>query len=99
MSVRMAPTGDGSAGPGENLWIAASDNDIERVRALMDSEGFTPTSADDTGYTPVHAAAAYAHLDLLTELLQRDGNAANVRASDGDTPLHRMADADDLAED
>mmetsp|Transcript_102526 Transcript_102526/g.320507 ORF Transcript_102526/g.320507 Transcript_102526/m.320507 type:complete len:224 (-) Transcript_102526:105-776(-) len=84
------------AGPGENIWTAASDGDISRVEELMQVEGFTPTSKDENGYTPVHAAAAWARVELLRLLLQRDGAAANVRDEDGDTPLHHVAISSEL---
>eukprot|EP00746_Dinoflagellata_sp_MGD_P162647 gnl/MRDRNA2_/MRDRNA2_90293_c0_seq1.p1 gnl/MRDRNA2_/MRDRNA2_90293_c0~~gnl/MRDRNA2_/MRDRNA2_90293_c0_seq1.p1 ORF type:complete len:223 (-),score=63.41 gnl/MRDRNA2_/MRDRNA2_90293_c0_seq1:111-779(-) len=84
------------ASEGENIWTAASDGDIQRVEELMSIEGFTPTSPDENGYTPVHAAASWCHLELLEKLLQRDGSAANVRDSDGDTPLHHVAENGDL---
>eukprot|EP00929_Paragymnodinium_shiwhaense_P107045 TRINITY_DN7300_c0_g1_i1.p1 TRINITY_DN7300_c0_g1~~TRINITY_DN7300_c0_g1_i1.p1 ORF type:complete len:229 (+),score=82.58 TRINITY_DN7300_c0_g1_i1:74-760(+) len=84
------------AGPGENLWTAASDGDIARVMELMECEGFTPTSPDENGYTPTQAAAAWGHAELLKLLLQRDSSAANVADSDGDTPLHHVADSNEL---
>mmetsp|Transcript_73194 Transcript_73194/g.214550 ORF Transcript_73194/g.214550 Transcript_73194/m.214550 type:complete len:222 (-) Transcript_73194:84-749(-) len=86
------------AGPGENVWTAASDGDIPRVEELMALDGFTPTSADENGYTPVHAAASWARVELLQLLLNRDAAAVNVKDSDGDTPLHHVANASELEE-
>merc|ERR1719240_1248385 len=63
----------------------------------MICEGFTPTSADENGYTPIHAAASWGRIELLRALLQRDPAGANVRDSDGDTPLHHVAAASELA--
>lgn len=94
--VAMAGEVARKASPGENIWTAASDGDIERVEELMSVEGFTPTSPDENGYTPIHAAASWARVDLLEKLLQRDGSAANVADSDGDTPLHHVAGNSDL---
>ncbi|CAK0798296.1 unnamed protein product [Prorocentrum cordatum] len=85
------------AAPGENLWTAASDGDIARVEELMALEGFTPSSPDENGYTPVHAAASWGHPELLRLLLSRGSEAANVRDEDGDTPLHHVAGNNDLA--
>jgi len=96
-SATPAPA-HGRAGPGENLWSAASDGDINRVEELMSIEGFTARSADEHGYTPVHAAASWGRDDLLRLLLNRDSGAANVCDEDGDTPLHHVANASELDE-
>eukprot|EP00933_Yihiella_yeosuensis_P029908 TRINITY_DN23557_c0_g1_i1.p1 TRINITY_DN23557_c0_g1~~TRINITY_DN23557_c0_g1_i1.p1 ORF type:complete len:170 (-),score=36.88 TRINITY_DN23557_c0_g1_i1:461-970(-) len=74
-----------------NIWTAAGDGNIERVEELMRTEGLSPTSADENGYTPIHAAASWGHLELLDKLLARDSGAVNVRDSDGDTALHHLA--------
>lgn len=70
-----------------NLWIAAADNNIEKVKEFLESPNLTPNSRDQNGYTPIHAAAEYAHLDLLKYLIDHGGD-VNVKDSDGDTPLH-----------
>ncbi|RKP07357.1 ankyrin repeat-containing domain protein [Thamnocephalis sphaerospora] len=69
----------------KNIWIAASDGDIEGVKALLDA-GQPVNAADDNGYTPLHAAASYDHLELIQLLLER-GADANQADEDGDTPL------------
>lgn len=94
-----APAAAGRASDGENIWSASSDGDIARVEELMAVEGLTPTSADENGYTPVHAAASWGRLELLRLLLAKDVTAANVRDSDGDTPLHHVAGASELGGD
>ncbi|WWD15899.1 hypothetical protein CI109_100323 [Kwoniella shandongensis] len=71
---------------GKNLWVAASDGDLERVQYLIEHEGATPNDKDSNSYTPMHAAASYAHLPLLTYLLSVGGN-PNIPDDDGDTPL------------
>mmetsp|Transcript_10565 Transcript_10565/g.17274 ORF Transcript_10565/g.17274 Transcript_10565/m.17274 type:complete len:214 (+) Transcript_10565:67-708(+) len=85
------------ASPGENVWTAASDGDMARVEELMICEGFTPTSPDENGYTPIHAAASWGRVELLRALLQRDPAGANIKDQDGDTPLHHVAMATELA--
>lgn len=84
------------ASPGENIWTAASDGDIARVEELMEIEGLTPNSADESGYTPLHAAASWGRIDLLRLLLQRGGALVNIVDTDGDTPLHHVAQASEL---
>mmetsp|Transcript_61007 Transcript_61007/g.134208 ORF Transcript_61007/g.134208 Transcript_61007/m.134208 type:complete len:226 (-) Transcript_61007:138-815(-) len=98
-SVESTAPARPSAGPGENLWSAASDGDIGRVEALMTIEGMSPTSPDENGYTPIHAASSWGREQLLRLLLERDGAAANVLDNDGDTPLHHVAGASELEED
>ncbi|KAK6902916.1 hypothetical protein I204_07140 [Kwoniella mangroviensis CBS 8886] len=71
---------------GKNLWVAASDGDLERVQYLIENEGFTPNDKDSNSYTPMHAAASYAHLELLNYLLSKGGN-INIPDDDGETPL------------
>ncbi|KAF2761988.1 hypothetical protein EJ05DRAFT_496869 [Pseudovirgaria hyperparasitica] len=45
------------------------------------------TAADANGYTLLHAAASYAHIDLLRALVTTYNASPNTRDSDGDTPL------------
>ncbi|CAE8698663.1 unnamed protein product, partial [Polarella glacialis] len=81
--------GCGSTDRMANIWTAAGDGDIQRVEELISSGPMTPTTADDNGYTPIHAAASWGHHALLEALLAREA-AANVRDGDGDTPLHHL---------
>eukprot|EP00747_Dinoflagellata_sp_TGD_P021858 gnl/TRDRNA2_/TRDRNA2_128740_c0_seq2.p1 gnl/TRDRNA2_/TRDRNA2_128740_c0~~gnl/TRDRNA2_/TRDRNA2_128740_c0_seq2.p1 ORF type:complete len:350 (+),score=61.49 gnl/TRDRNA2_/TRDRNA2_128740_c0_seq2:20-1069(+) len=95
----MLPSSDlPMASPGPNIWTAASDGEFARVKELIESERFVPTSADENGYTPVAAAASWGHNELLKWLLTVDGSAANVADEDGDTPLHHVACASELSE-
>jgi hypothetical protein len=48
--------------------------------------GLTPESPDSNTYTPLHAAASYAQLEVLTYLLVKGGN-INVTDNEGETPL------------
>ncbi|KAH3668869.1 hypothetical protein OGAPHI_002624 [Ogataea philodendri] len=70
-----------------NIWIAASDNNVDLVKQFLASGDFSANSKDPNGYTPIHAAVSYGNLDLLRYLISQGGD-INVQDSDGDTPLH-----------
>jgi len=70
-----------------NVWIAAADNRVDKVKEYLNTSQFTANSKDANGYTPLHAAAEYAHLELLKYLVDNGGD-VNVADNDGDTPLH-----------
>ncbi|QRG36311.1 hypothetical protein FDK38_000645 [Candidozyma auris] len=74
-----------------NIWVAAADNDQNVVKNLVESGGMSPNSKDPNGYTPIHAAASYGHLDLLRYLLGKGGD-INIQDNEGDTPLHHAED-------
>mmetsp|Transcript_42486 Transcript_42486/g.92718 ORF Transcript_42486/g.92718 Transcript_42486/m.92718 type:complete len:158 (+) Transcript_42486:34-507(+) len=77
-----------------NLWEAAGDGQLEAVQQAITAGGYTAMSADENGYTPIHAAAAWGHMDMLDWLLAQPGADPCVRDSDGDTPLHHLAVAE-----
>lgn len=74
-----------------NIWVAAADNQVEVVEKYLDSQEFTANAKDPNGYTPLHAAASYGHLDLLRLLVNRGGD-INIQDNEGDTPLHHVED-------
>lgn len=74
-----------------NIWVAAADDNTEAVLHHLDSGAFTPNSKDPNGYTPIHAAASYGHIELLKLLVSRGGD-INVQDTEGDTPLHYTED-------
>lgn len=78
----MAPT---------NIWIAASDGNVDYVRELISSGAHTPNDKDPNGYTPLHAATSYGHTDLLRYLLNNGGD-ISIADNDGDTLLHIVED-------
>lgn len=88
----------GTSSDPKNLWVSAGDGDQEAVERLIKEQGLTPRSPDENGYTPVMAATSWGHTDLLRWLLELDKDAVNVGDSDGDQPMHHLADATDLAQ-
>lgn len=72
-----------------NIWVAAADNEIEVVENHINSGNFSANSKDPNGYTPIHAAASYGHLDLLKLLISKGGD-INIQDNEGDTPLHHV---------
>ena len=84
------PEAESAVSSGANVWVAVADGDMERVKYLLEHEGVTSTSKDESGYTPLHAAASYNQHELLQYLLEQADDAQeaiNVTDNDGDTPL------------
>ncbi|CAI5758095.1 unnamed protein product [Candida verbasci] len=74
-----------------NIWIAAADNNRSLVEEYINSGNFTPNSKDPNGYTPMHAASSYGHIELLKYLILKGGN-INIQDNEGDSPLHYVED-------
>lgn len=72
------------------LWEALSEENLERIKALVKSDPELIRSKDEEGDTPLHYAAFAGRLDLTAFLLE---NGADVNACDEDllTPLHAAA--------
>ena len=50
---------------GDNIWVAAGDGNIERVTTIAETGGTAMLGAkDESGYTALHAAASYGHLEV-----------------------------------
>ncbi|EIW57304.1 ankyrin, partial [Trametes versicolor FP-101664 SS1] len=72
----------------KNIWVAAGDGDLDRVRPVDHARiAMSPNVPDPNTYTPMHAAASYGHLNVLEYLISRGGD-VNVTDNDGDTPLY-----------
>ncbi|KAK9457729.1 ankyrin repeat-containing domain protein [Dipodascopsis uninucleata] len=85
--------GDNNMNSSKNLWIAASDNNIDIVKELISSGKHTPNDHDPNGYTAMHAAASYGHHELLEYLIVEGGN-INITDDDNETPLFVAEDID-----
>ncbi|KAJ3123041.1 hypothetical protein HK098_002261 [Nowakowskiella sp. JEL0407] len=75
-----------------NIWLAIADLDLPAVENFL-ANGVSPNAKDENGYTPIHAAASYSSIPILTLLLSHNGN-INITDNDGDTPLHFVEDAE-----
>ncbi|GLB40205.1 putative ankyrin repeats (many copies) [Lyophyllum shimeji] len=73
----------------KNIWVAAGDGDLARVKELVEQQSLDPNIPDPFTYTPMHAAASYGQLAVLEYLISRGGN-VNVTDEDGDTPLYTV---------
>ena len=62
----------------ENIWTAASDGDVDRVKELIEIEGVNPNAQDENGYSPLHAASSYGEIETLEYLLSI-GADVNIR--------------------
>jgi hypothetical protein len=74
----------------KNIWVAAGEGDLDRVRHLIEVEGVSPIAPDQWTYTPLHAAASYGQIEVLRFLLNHPSTPANAIETtdeDGDTPL------------
>ncbi|KIJ52647.1 hypothetical protein M422DRAFT_26216 [Sphaerobolus stellatus SS14] len=72
--------------PLKNIWVAAGEGDLDRVRELVENESFSPNTPDDYTYTPMHAAASYGQIDVLEYLVSKGGD-VNIKDEDNETPL------------
>ncbi|KAJ6531740.1 ankyrin repeat-containing domain protein [Mycena capillaripes] len=77
------------ARPLKNIWVAAGDGDLDRVRHLIEQESLSPNAPDEFTYTPMHAAASYGQLQVLEYLISRGGD-VNIEDGDGDTPIYTV---------
>lgn len=75
--------------PQKNIWVAAGDGDLDRVRELIEQQSLSPNVPDPNTYTPMHAAASYGQIAVLEYLIARGGD-VNVTDEDGDTPLYAV---------
>jgi len=70
----------------KNLWVAAGEGDLDRVKDLIENQSLSPNAPDPYTYTPMHAAASYGHIEVLEYLVGRGGD-VNVKDNDNETPL------------
>ena len=74
-----------STGDFDNIWVASTEGNIEKVMGYIAS-GVSINAQDEFGFSPLHAATQYGHINLLEYLLS-NGADVNIRDADGDTAL------------
>ncbi|KAM7214490.1 ankyrin repeat-containing protein [Rhypophila decipiens] len=72
--------------PNANPFILAAD-DPNALLALLNDNPSLATDQDSHGYSLVHAAASYNHLDLLRQLIREFSVPVDLRDEDGETAL------------
>ncbi|KDE07526.1 hypothetical protein MVLG_02197 [Microbotryum lychnidis-dioicae p1A1 Lamole] len=69
-----------------NIWTAASEGNLDRVKHLIENEGLSPNAFDDNSYSPLHASVSWSHPEILRYLVQKGGD-INLADKDGETCL------------
>ena len=67
-------------------WVLAADNDPKLLPLLRDDPAIA-SSQDAHGYSTLHAAASYNHLDLIRILVNEFHVDVDIKDEDGETPL------------
>eukprot|EP00949_MAST-11_sp_MAST-11-sp1_P002706 g2706.t1 len=76
-----------------NIWVAASDGNLERVQELVQADAELVNAHDENGYSPLAAAASYGHIEIIRFLI-RNGADVNFQDTEGDTALHCVSTAE-----
>ena len=69
-----------------NPYLLAADNDPSLLPLLRENPSLA-AAQDEHGYSLIHAAASYNHLDLLRSLVQEFNVPVDLRDEDGETAL------------
>ena len=69
---------------------ASARGDLETLKRMLSSQNVSPLCSTNTGWTPLHFAAAYGHLGAC-KLLIAQGAPLNATGFRGITPLHLAA--------
>jgi ankyrin repeat protein len=65
-----------------------SSGDLELVKYLIEVEKHNPNLADSTGFTPLHYACRYNHLEIVIYLNESVSCDKEVQDDNGNRPLH-----------
>jgi hypothetical protein len=77
----------------QELFVATAWNNLAEIRRLL-SVGADVNAQDNNGWTPLHEATWFCHLEVVIELL---GHGADTENKDdtGETPLHHASCSED----
>ena len=70
----------------DNIWIAASDGDLNRVQYFLNNNNNAVNDQDGNGYSPLMAAVSYGHIELI-EFLMNQGASLELKDNDGNVAL------------
>ena len=70
-----------------NPFLLAADGNANKLLPLLRSNPLLASIQDDHGYSLLHAAASYNHIELLKTLVYEFKLDANMKDEDGETPL------------
>jgi ankyrin repeat protein len=76
------------------IYCAAKGGQLAVLKYFIEDQGHNPASASSTGsrlagWTPLHVAAGYNHLELVRYLVAEQQVDPMCQTEDGDTPLHQ----------
>lgn len=75
-------------------WLAASEGNLPLLQTSLSKLNLPVTVADENGYTLLHAASAYAQVNLMEWLFFSQGVDVNAVDNDGDSALHHCHNVD-----
>lgn len=75
-------------GEKDNIWTASSNGDLNRVIEILSSGEATVDAQDEYGYSALHAAVSYGHMELIKYLIHTAKANIRLRDIDGDEPIH-----------
>lgn len=78
------------------LHLAAENDNIYAVQALLKNKNITVNIRDKVGRTPLHWATLLGHTDIVKAILTKKDAKVNVADKDGKTPLHWAIENDHI---
>ena len=77
-----------------NIWISASDGNLEAVKTYLKNDPKLVNQRDENGYSALLAAVSYSHLELIKELVETFGADKKITDGDGDGCFHLAEDVE-----
>lgn len=70
----------------DELIAAATEGNLDRVKAVLEADGSLANQKDESGATPLHYAALNGHRDIVRLLVQRGADVNSTDSQFGATP-------------